>query len=196
MMKHCLALRNPTWTVRWYGYGEHCLDAQAGDVFLVDHGTSLGFFIKIGQWIISRTSQRWLKGYTWLDHVAAITVGGPGAVVSEMGPRGYRDRELKEYIYHLYAVAHPNYSESEVAGVLANNDSCRGVPYGWIEYPALAINGLTGAKLDVSWGSSMICSFHTTMCQMGSGRFFPDKPPGSVMPTHWALWVGAKFPRS
>jgi hypothetical protein len=76
-------------TLRWFEAGQHCDDSVAGDVILVYHGTDIAWSIRSGQWLAAHLWQRDLDGFTWLDHTAMIRVGGPDAIVSEMGPRGH-----------------------------------------------------------------------------------------------------------
>jgi hypothetical protein len=175
--------------VRWFAAGEHCADPRSGDVLLVDHGTWADDAIKLGQEALC-ASEPDLKGFTWCAHTALVRCDGPEPMVSEMGFRGFERRPLLDYKHHEYAVATFSISGEQRTTELANDAACQGLEYGWLEYPALELDGLTGAKLACSWGDAIICSHHVTLCMMGAG-LFPDRPPSQIVPARIALWVSA-----
>ncbi len=190
-------------TVRWYGPGEHCTDPVPGDLILVSHGTGIGRAITIGEWVLAHLTEPELKSFTWLDHVALIRerrendpVRGNGEfVVSEMGPAGHEYRLLNEYQAHLYAVVHFDVDDDARQTVLDADDRCGFITYGWLQYPALFVGGLTGMKAGFSLGTAMICSTEVTMCAQNV-YLFPDRPAAAVTPAHIACWVGAVPPNN
>lgn len=194
-MSHALALRVPPHSVRWFKEGEHCADPRTGDLLLVDHLGPVARAITVGEWALQLT-QKYLRDYTWCDHSAIISHGGEGGqqpIVSEMGPHGHEMRALETYRHRLYAVVNFDVDDDARAQAVANDVACRDVEYGYVQYLAMMLNGLTGARLSVSWGSSIICSTHATLCLMGLG-LFPDRQPASVAPCHLAWWTGAQQP--
>lgn len=190
-----LRLLVPPHSLRWYAEGSHCTNPNDGDILLVRHLTDVATGISIGEKILSRTTQKELKGYTWLDHTAIIRRNLVGhSMVSEMGPRGWELRSLEEYRDRLYCVVDVEMEDVQRNALLKVDSACHGATYGWWQYVPIVLDGLTGAKLNATWGDTMICSTHVSYCLMAGG-FFPAIQPESVIPAHLALWFGAKDPR-
>jgi hypothetical protein len=184
-------------SIRWYGPGQRCTNPTAGDLILVDHGTDVSLGIKSGEWLIAHLpvfGEPELRPYTWLDHCAVIREDVPGVfTVSEMGPSGHKLRPLETYQDRLYAVINFEVSSEGRGLVLAADQRFHDVDYGFIQYPFLVVNGLTGARIAASYGSSMICSTHVTMVSQNI-YFSPDRQASAVIPSHIAMWVGATPP--
>lgn len=182
----------PPHTIEWYPAGVDCTNSVDGDLFLIDHGTWNDDIIKFGQEALTFTEPE-LKGYTWCAHSAIRrgTVDGVAAL-SEMGWRGYERREVHKYRHHLYAKVHFEVSDELRAHAVMNDEACDELTYGWVEYPPIIVDGLTGATLACTWGDSLICSAHCTMVLMGLG-LFPDRPPSMIVPARMAFWVGASI---
>jgi hypothetical protein len=180
-------LHVPAVSLRWFEEGEHCSDANEGDLLLVDHGTVVSDVIRDGQYLLALDDET-LKPFTWCTHSAYIRNGGADAVVSEMGFKGYERRKLSDYRARFYCVA-----SFKVDPHLASfyDDCMQGVSYGWAEYLPILANAVTDGKFEGAWGDSVICSTHTTMVLMGLG-LFPDRLPSGVVPAHQARWVGAE----
>lgn len=190
---------------RFYLEGAHCTNPSDGDVILVRHLGHLGTGISIGQGIIAYLDENELDGFTWNDHVAFVRrargherlrrgeyrAAKDDWIVSEMGPRGHEYRPLSDYKDRLYCVVNFEVPDDIRARVCAADDRCAGVRYGFTQYPAIVLNGLTGAKLNVSYGTSMICSTEVTICALNL-YVSPDRPPAGVLPAHWSLWTDAK----
>ncbi len=177
----------PPFSLRWFEAGEHCDDAQPGDILLINHGTPVSEAIDLGQKALSITEPDLLP-FTWCTHDAFSRGDG---LLSEMGFRGYERRQLLDYKHHLYAVGHFDVSDEARARALGYDDAMAGIDYGWAEYLPLILDGLTGAKFEGSWGNAVICSTHLTLVLMALG-LFPDRLPGSVVPARTALWLGAR----
>ncbi len=187
-----LALYIPPCTVRWFPEGVHCADAVDGDLVLVKHPTIWADAISAGQHALVLTHPQ-LEGYTWLDH-SAIVRGHDGdlrTMLSEMGPRGYERRTLFDYHASLYCVVHFECSAIQREAAMRNDQACADVDYGWLEFAADIIDGLTDTEFVGSWGDSIICSVHCTLVLMGLG-LFPNLNPAKVLPANLANWTGAK----
>lgn len=181
----------PNHSVRWYPPGQHCVDAQTGDELLVKHSTIFADAITAGQEAMAVTRPQ-LRGYTWPDHDAFIRGSKDGrTMVSEMGPRGYERRPLYDYVAHLYCVVHYTATDEQRGAAAAFDDACSGVDYGWDEYLADILDGITHLKFAGSWGDNIICSTHLTLVTMAMG-FMPAFTPSAVVPAHRAMWLGAK----
>jgi hypothetical protein len=190
MTQHRMQLLVPPRTVTWYPAGEDCSDSVDGDLFLIDHGTLADDAIELGQEALTVTQPE-LKGYTWCAHTAFRRGQIAGAdALGEMGFKGYERRTVAGYKHHLYAKVHFDASEEQCATAVEFDESCEGLEYGWTEYPTLALDGLTEAKLACTWGDAIICSTKETIVLMGLG-LFPDRPPAMVVPARMALWIGA-----
>ena len=176
----------PPHSVRYFPKGEHCTDAQPGDVLLVDHGTFSSDLILAGQRALAITEPE-IKPFTWVTHNAFVRESD---LVSEMGFKGYERRTLLDYKAYFYGVVHFDMSDEQRATTLAYDDACQGVEYGWAEFVPEVIDGLTRARFVGSWGSSIDCSTHVTLVMMGGG-LFPDRSPYAVVPARVGLWVGA-----
>ena len=178
-------------TLRWFEKGEHCDDPIAGDVILVDHGTSLAWAISSGQTLASHLWRHDLHGFTWLDHCAFIRDDvASDFAVSEMGPRGHEIRSLRHYQDRLYCVAHFDVDDSARKRVLASDQKLWGIDYGFIQYAPLVVNGLTHSAIAASYGDSMICSTAVTWCAQNV-YFTPDRQAAAMMPSDIAKLVGA-----
>jgi hypothetical protein len=190
MTNHTMKLLLPQFTVRWYFEGEECTDSQDGDIFLIDHGTFFDTVIKDMQDVLA-LSEPELDGYTWCAHVAIRNGKMSGLdALSEMGPRGHERRTVSGYKHHVYAVVSFSVERDDRMTACEFDDACSGLDYGWLEYPPFAFDDLTGAKFACTWGDTIICSTHVTMCAMGLG-LFPDRPPAMVAPARMALWFKA-----
>lgn len=179
--------------MRWYPEGQHCTDPTDGDVILVRHIGDIATGISIGEKILSRTTQKELQGYTWLDHAAIIRLVKGVWMVSEFGPRGWELRRLEDYRDLRYCVVNFEMTIDQRATLLRYDDACHAATYGWWQYIPIFVDGLTGTKFNATWGDTMICSTHVTYCMMAAG-FFPAIQPESVIPSHLARWFGAKDP--
>lgn len=176
--------------MRWYPEGQHCTNPTDGDVILVRHIGDVATGISIGESILSKTTQKELRDFTWLDHSAIIRNVGGVWMVSEMGPRGWEIRKLEDYRDVLYCVVNVEMTDVQRNALLEVDSSCHGATYGWWQYLPIVVDGLTGAKLNATWGDTMICSTHVSYCLMAAG-FFPSIQPESVIPSHLARWFGA-----
>jgi hypothetical protein len=188
--QHRMKLILPEFTVTYYPQGVHCEEASDADLFLINHGTLSSDAIKLGQEALSLTESE-IRPFTWITH-SAVTRGRDetGPILSEMGFAGYERRPLIGYKERDYSKVHFNVSDEFRAQAVENDEACEGLEYGWLSYPPLVLDGLTGAKLAAAWGDSLICSAHTTLVLMGLG-LFPDRPPNAVVPARQGYWFNA-----
>ena len=195
-MSSRLAVRVPAFSIRWYASGEHCSDPSPGDWILVDHGTDVDRAVGIGEWLTAHLSDRALLPFVWCRHAGLVySTSDPitGPIVSEMGPGGHERRALRSYRARLYAVVHFEMADVQREAVLAVDDACAGIGYGWLQYLPLTIDGLTGAAFSGSWGNTMICSTLVAFCSIAGG-FVPDRAADRVIPAHLARYVDARPP--
>lgn len=178
----------PPHTVTWKD--SPGLKPVTGDILLVHRHDIASDAIDAGQKVLTLTEPS-LKPYVWVTHVAYVRSGGDDPIFSEMAFSGYRQRPLSELDDATWALAHFDFTDEQRASTLRNDDAMSKVEYGWTQYVPLILDGLTDAKFEGSWGSSMICSTHVTLALMGGG-VFPDCPPSLVVPARIASWVDAQ----
>ena len=185
------ALVVPAHTVRWFPEGEHCADPKTGDILLVDHGTFASTLIEDAQKIATWRSPE-LDGYTWCSHAAVVRTDlGAEPMVSEMGFKGYERRPLLDYRARLYAVVSFASTEDQRWAAARFDDAMSGADYGWLLYPAIAIDDALGTQLSMSWSDHIICSAHAMLVASALG-FMGDRLATRTEPMRVALWVGAK----
>jgi hypothetical protein len=181
----------PPFTVSWPNPAQPVLDATIGDIVLIHNKDVASDAIDQGQKLLALTEPS-LKDFTWVTHTAYVRSAGPDPAISEMGFEGYHRARLSKYEHVPHAVVHFDFTDAQRAATRENDDAMAGVSYGWAQYVPLILDGLTDAKFEGSWGSSIICSTHVTLALMGGG-LFPDRPPSLVVPARIASWVGARL---
>ncbi len=187
-MSDHFALVLPPHTVRWYEAGQHCDDPRSGDILLVDHGTLASDVIE-GAQKLATIREPQLRSYAWCGHAAIIRADG-APTVSEMGFKGYERRSLWSYRARLYAVVNLEVTPSQRQAALDFDDAMQGADYGWLEYPAIALDDMTGLGLDASWSDHLICSA-ATMTVAGAMGFMGTRLPTRTEPMRIAMWLGA-----
>lgn len=178
-------------STRWFGPGEHCADPRDGDVLIVDHGTVwsrvLIFTARLFAWLHPS-----LRAFVWCDHIAFIRMVNGVPFVSEMGPTGHRLRALAHYQSRLYCIVTFAVSDEDRGRVVAADERLGALEYGWGEYPAQAVNGITGLHLAVT-GRAMDCSAAVALC--GWNIYWNlNGPPQANAPWDMARAVGAARP--
>jgi hypothetical protein len=183
----------PSHTVRFYEKGEHCTDPQNGDILLVDHGSIASTLIEDLE-KLATIREPALRGFTWCGHVGIIRTDlGPETIVSEMGFKGYERRPFLDYKERLGAVVNLRIVPEQRAAMSAFDDAMVGAEYGWLEYPSIVADDVTGLGLSASYADHVICSAHA-MIVGGAAGFMGDRLPVRVEPMRIAMWLGAKRP--
>ena len=185
----------------FYTHGEIPSDASPGDIFIIRHGKSatkeglLAAAISSGEHILATISEPELKDYCWPDHVAICSSVESGVpILSQMEPSGFEFRSLQGYEAECFYHIRLDVNDEQRAGISANNQAMSSAEYGWLQYFDIVIDALTHGHFTGSWGSTIICSTHVSLALMGSGAFFPDREPTSVIPAHFALWFDTPTP--
>ncbi len=176
----------PTFTTVWHAAGSPPPSATIGDIILTHRDDLASSAIPESQRILAITEPS-LKKFTWTTHTAYVR---SSTTLSEMDFKGYRRRPLTAYNGLDYMLVHFRFTDSQRAATQTNDNAMSGVDYGWAQYLPLIIDGITDAKFEGSWGSSVICSTHVTLAIMGGG-VFPDCPPSLVTPARIASWLTA-----
>ncbi len=183
----------PPHTVRWFPEGEHCEDPQTGDILLVDHGTFASSLVEHLEGLATIRAP-YLKGYTWCGHTAIVRSDLSSVpTVSEMGFKGYERRPLWSYRARLYAVVNVQAVPEQRAAAAAFDDAMKGIDYGWLEYPEMALDDATGLQLSLSWSDHLVCSAATMTVASALG-VFGDRLAVRMEPARVAYLFGAKRP--
>ncbi len=181
----------PSFSLVWHEAGTPAPPATIGDILLTHRDDFASSLIDEGQKALALTEPS-LKPFTWTTHSAYVR---SSKTLSEMDFDGYRRRPLTDLDPVDYFLVHFRFTDAQRASTHANDDAMSGVDYGWAQYLPLIVDGITAARFEGSWGSSIICSTHVTLALMGGG-VFPDCPPSLVVPARIASWVGAIPPKS
>jgi len=187
------ALVVPNHTVRWYAEGEHCTDPQNCDIILVDHGTVASTLVEDAE-KLGTIREPELRPYTWCGHAGVIRTGlasSIGPMVSEMGFRGYERRPLETYRARRYAVVSLWAVREQRLAAAKFDDAMQGADYGWLEYPAMAVDDVFGTQLAVSESDHVVCSAHTMLVASALG-FFGDRLAIRTEPMRIAMWLDVK----
>jgi hypothetical protein len=187
MSRHYLQLIVPPHTVDYFPPGVECTDPQNGDLFLVDHGTTIDKLVGVGQAIEAELEPE-LKDFTWCRHTAYFRDG----MVSEMGPRGYERRLLSDYAAHQYARVRFQVSAEALARCDSYDVACSDVEYDFGAYASLVLDGITHSEFEVMLGDDLICSAHCALVLVGLG-LFPDRAVRIVIPARLGMWLGARW---
>jgi hypothetical protein len=143
--------------VRRFPAGQQCTDVLPGDIVLVRRGGLIPWAIRFGQRLRFHGVQR---QFAWCNHACVAVTGGPDGAVAEQLARGGQMTPLAGYTAEEYAVI-------TLAGVDANliarwAQATVGDPYGWPTIAAAVVFCLTGLRIDLGFGSWMICSVATS----------------------------------
>lgn len=193
-------------TTAFYGPGAYATDAKPGDLVLFKTKGFVGHAIRIGEGIISHTTDKHLKGYTWANHAALLREAratdrldtGEMAkagelIVSQMTPRqGHCYARYDGYPADLHCVIRPEMDDDDVEEVLHSDDCMAFLEYGFAQYLGLTVSALTGQKLGIQMGG-VICSTAVTMVTQNVA-LFPDAPSSLVTPAHLAYYFDARVP--
>jgi hypothetical protein len=167
-------------TYKIYAAGEQPKKYKAGDFILVSQNLFWSKVIKFGQAIRYRGK---MKPYAHWNH-AAIIVDEKGTLIEAVG-RGVVYGHIDEYkdIEYYYVSSKLNDQSGEQSVSAAKsflNDK-----YGWFTIASIAIDLLTGIKLQFTKKNTMICSAVVGMSLWAGGYVF-DSNPYQMMPADLA----------
>jgi hypothetical protein len=166
---------------------------QPGDFACLPMGGTSGKLITLGEWLNG-------DGFSVYDH-AEVYVGMPDENAKygyTMGayPEGAHLVPLPEKFSstdgYLWSTGKLDISDAQRGLIVATAMACKGIPYSWLDYFALAAHRLhvpfPRAKEIITSSESMICSQLVDYCYMQAGvHLFRDgRLPGDVTPADLA----------
>jgi len=169
-----------TTTYKVYEAGIEPKKFNPGDFILVSTNGVLAKFIRFGQFIRYHGK---MKPFSTWNH-AAMIVDEEGTIIEAAG-RGVRYAHIDEYKdVEYYLVNTKLNSQSRTQAVAACKSFIKD-KYGWFTIASIAIELITGIKLQFSLNNSMICSAVVGQSLWAGGVIF-DRNPYQMMPADLA----------
>jgi uncharacterized protein YycO len=169
-----------TTTYKVYEAGIEPKKFNPGDFILVSTNGILAKFIRFGQFIRYHGK---MKPFSTWNH-AAMIVDEEGTIIEAAG-RGVRYAHIDEYKdVEYYLVNTKLNSQSRTQAVAACKSFIKD-KYGWFTIASIAIELITGIKLQFSLNNSMICSAVVGQSLWAGGVIF-DRNPYQMMPADLA----------
>jgi len=149
--------------------GVKATNFQPGDFILVETGGIAAKTIRLGQLI--RYHGR-MKPFAKWNHAAIITdVDG---TLIEARPTDVTRANISEYTNFSVYVVHTNLDEQSQKQTIAAAESFLNDKYGWITILSIMVQLLTGIKVQISFGNSIICSALVAQSLWAAGVIFSD----------------------
>ena len=175
-------------SVERYGPGEAASDFQPGDFILTHRRHLVSRLIRVAQKIRGRE-----RTYSYWSH-AAVIVSGDGDLV-EAETRGVVRTNLARYAsreYHLVRLG-DSADDRDRRQVVAFAESLVGQPFGFLDLFSVGLSLLTGAKINVSYESHLMCSALVARALERTSAIFGDEP-AHMLPADLARYYGAEAP--
>lgn len=174
-----------------YSEGEHCNNADPGDLVLIRHRGKFPFIIRLGQRIYYWRKRfighpEYDSDFCKFNHAAVVVEGGEGTYIVEMQAKGGVKSSLKDYVAQEYAVIKLTADDNQKQDAVDFANYCLNIEYGYISIVAIAINILIGWGISLST-RGLICSAATSLSARCMG-LIPDGPDITVMPADLARY--------
>jgi hypothetical protein len=177
----------PAHTIRYFGPGAHCPDAQPADLILVATDDLPAKVICFGERLRCHGED---KVFAKVNH--AMTSLGDGTVVQMIGGGGVITA-LATYRHLSYAVVHTTATDAQRSTAVIVACWYVGIEYGFPSAASDALYLLTGLPIALTIGQSVVCSAMATATQRPLG-LIPSKPDISVLPSDLAQWYDVRLP--
>lgn len=174
--------------VKRYGPGEAAADFQVGDFILTHRHHLVSRLIRLAQNIRGRE-----RKYSYWSH-AAVIVAADGSLV-EAESRGVERNNLTKYTpaeYHLVGLG-DSADERDRRQVAAFAESLVGQPFGFLDLFSVGLSLLTGAKVNISYESHLMCSALVARALERTSAIFGDEP-AHMLPADLARYYGVEAP--
>jgi uncharacterized protein YycO len=171
-----------------YGPGESATGFEPGDFILTHRRHLVSRLIRVAQKIRGRE-----RRYSYWSH-AAVIVDADGSLV-EAESRGVIRRNLSEYTdreYHLVRLG-DSADDRDRRQVAAFAESLVGQPFGFLDMFSVGLSLLTGAKVNVSYESHLMCSALVARALERTSVIFADEP-SHMLPADLARHYGVEAP--
>jgi hypothetical protein len=178
----------PGFRAERYGPGEAATDFQPGDFILTHRRHAVSRLIRVAQKIRGRE-----RRYSYWSH-AALVVGADGSLV-EAETKGVIRRNLSYYRDVEYHLVHLGDSADrrDREQVVAFAESLVGQPFGLLDLFSVGLSLLTGAKVNVSYESHLMCSALVARALERTSAIFGDEP-AHMLPADLARYYGVEAP--
>ena len=167
-------------TYKVYEAGSEPQKFNPGDFILVSTTGILAKFIRFGQFIRYHGKMKLFS--TW-NH-AAMIVDEEGTIIEAVG-RGVRYAHIDEYKNVEYYLVNTKLNSQSRNQAVAACKSFIKDKYGWFTIVSIAIELITGIKLQFSLNNSMICSAVVGQSLWAGGVIF-NRNPYQMMPADLA----------
>ena len=151
-----------------------------GDFILVSTRGVLAKFIRFGQFLRYHGQ---MKDYSFWNH-AAMIIDESGTIIEAVG-RGVRSSNISEYKDVEYYLVNTKLTKQNRDQVIVACKSFLKDQYGWFTIISIAIELVTGIKLQFSLNNSMICSAVVAQSLWAGGIIF-NRNPYQMMPADLA----------
>ncbi|HVD00143.1 MAG TPA: YiiX/YebB-like N1pC/P60 family cysteine hydrolase [Candidatus Dormibacteraeota bacterium] len=171
-----------------YGPGESATEFEPGDFILTHRRHLVSRMIRIAQKIRGRE-----RKYSYWSH-AAVIVDRDGSLV-EAETHGVVRTNLSKYQereYHLVRIG-DSADQRDRAQVAAFAESLVGQPFGFLDLFSVGLSLLTGAKVNVSYESHLMCSALVARALERTSAIFGDEP-AHMLPADLARYYGVEAP--
>jgi hypothetical protein len=171
-----------------YGPGEGARDFQPGDFILTHRHHAVSRLIRVAQRIRGRE-----RRYSYWSH-AAVIVALDGTLV-EAEVRGVVRSNLSDYAsleYHLVRLG-DSADARDRRQVAAFAESLVGQPFGFLDLLSVGLSLLTGAKVNISYESHLMCSALVARALERTSVIFDDEP-AHMLPADLARHYGVEAP--
>ena len=174
---------------RRFGPGESATEFEPGDFILTHRRTPVSRMLRLAQKIRGRE-----RKYSYWSH-AAVIVDTDGSLV-EAESKGVVRSPLSKYHPEEYHLVHLGDSadERDRKQVAAFAESLVGQPFGYLDLVSVGLSLFTGAKLNVSYESHLMCSALVARALERTDVIFNDEP-AHMLPADLARHYGVEAPK-
>ncbi len=174
-----------------YPKGQHCENAEPGDIILVKHKGKMPSIIRFGQRLYYWRKRfmghkEFKKIYCEFNHAAVVVEGGINATIVEMEAKGGHKTNLVNYQAEKYAIIKLQASISQKQSAVNFANYCLNIEYGFLEILAISMNILIGLSILIV-SRSLICSAATSLSARCMG-LIPDVPDVTILPADHARY--------
>ena len=177
-------------TVQRFGPGESATQFEPGDFILTHRKRFISRLIRIAQKVRGRE-----RKYCYWSH-AALIVDKDGTLI-EAETKGVVRSPLSKYEPAEYQLVRLGDSADgrDREQVVAFANSVVGQPFGYLDMASVGLSLLTGAKVNISYESHLMCSALVARALERTSALFDDEP-AHMLPADLARYYGAEVPET